>query len=387
MADFSRLDRYMDSLKAEYNVPGCDVSVWKDHKEIYRHWAGERHPGVPMDGTEHYFYYSVSKITTMVATLKLIEEGKLHFDDTVDKFLPAYKNLTYIAKDGSIKPVSHVMTIEECMLMTSGMDYDLTAEPIKKLLSEYGRKATTRQIMDAFAEKPLLFDPGSDYLYSMSHDLLGAVIEVVSGMSFEEYLQKNIFGPLGISQITFHPSIEVQESMTKYAPTIDEKHNEMVPIGDHIENNVFVVSDGHESGGAGLVGPVWEYIKIMDMLACGGLGAAGERILKPETVDLCTVNRLTQYQIEHGWRKGQPTNFFGYGWGYCGRVLMDGTHKYSRSPKGEFGWCGAAGCYGMADVTNGLSIFYGEHCFGFNHVSEAYIHPGIRDLVYDILGL
>ena len=103
MADFSRLDRYMDSLKAEYNVPGCDVSVWKDHKEIYRHWAGERHPGVPMDGTEHYFYYSVSKITTMVATLKLIEEGKLHFDDTVDKFLPAYKNLKDGQKESAIK--------------------------------------------------------------------------------------------------------------------------------------------------------------------------------------------------------------------------------------------------------------------------------------------
>ena len=383
MADFRKLTAYMDSLKDDYHIPGCDVVVWKDHRTVYRHPAGERHPGVSMNGTEFYNFYSASKISTMIASLKLIEEGKLSLADPLCKYLPAYTDMKYKGADGQIRPISRPITIEQCMTMTTGMDYEIMPPAVQRVVAKHGDAATTKQIVDAYAEKPLQFDPGTNFFYSLSHDVMGAVIEVVSGMKLGAYLQENVYDPLGITDITFYPTKAQEESMHRYVALEEKKAPQLKQDTFYIRESGIIPSASYESGGGGLVGTVESYGKIMDMLAGGGIGADGKRILKKETVEMCKVNHLNSNQILYGMRAQWPLKNTAYGWGLCGRVMIEPS--MSRSPVGEFGWCGAAGCYGLADTQNCLAIFFGMNVLEYTNIIESQVHPAIRDMVYEAL--
>ena len=117
--NFSKLTDYLNDLPQE-GVPGCEMIVWRDHKEIYRHTAGEA------KGGETYWLYSATKVLTMTVTMQLIEQGKLRLSDPVAKYLPAYARLT--VQDGdTIRPAKIVLTLEHLMAMQGGLDYDITA--------------------------------------------------------------------------------------------------------------------------------------------------------------------------------------------------------------------------------------------------------------------
>ena len=182
--DFSRLTAYLDSL-ATVGVPGCDLAVYRDHEQVYRHAAGHRdaRKEQPMRGDETYCLYSCTKVFTTCAAMQLIGEGRLSLDDPVSDYLPAYGHLT--VRDGeAVRPAKRVMTVRHLMSLQSGLDYDLATPAMQKVMAETGGLATTRQLVDARAQDPLCFEPGTDFLYSTSHDVLAAVIEVVSGQSF-----------------------------------------------------------------------------------------------------------------------------------------------------------------------------------------------------------
>lgn len=383
MADFDKLAKFLDSLPGDFSIPGCDLSVWKDHKQIFRHFAGERHPGVPMDGTEFYHYYSCSKLSTMIACLKLIENGQISLSDPLYKYLPEYEIMTYTDENGKECPVTNPITIEHCMTMTAGFGYEYDHPAFKALYHRYGRGFNTRQFVNANSKLPLLFRPGEKFYYSLAHDVLGAVIEVVSGMSFGEYLQTYLYGPLDIYDVSFHPTREQQETLSKYMAEEEKLNAPMIPAGDYNVHNLSIPSDLIESGGGGLMGPNSSYIKVMDMLAGYGTGYNGNHILKKETVEMCMVNRLTDSQREDK-KNLWPIKHLEYGWGLCGRVKTDPAGK---TPIGEFGWCGMTGCYALADPINGISMFYTHNVSNYSDITEVMIQPVFRDMVYDILGL
>ena len=383
MADFSVLTAFLDSLPAVFKIPGCDLSVRVNHEEVYRHWAGEKKPGVPMQGDEWYVYYSCSKISTMIASMQLIEQGKIALDDPIYKYLPAYEHMTYKDADGNIKPVSRPITVQDCMTMSAGMTYDWYTPAALAAVEKYGEEITTRQVIDALAEGPLNYDPGTSFMYSYAHDVMGAIVEVVSGMTFGEYLTENIYKPLGITDITFHPTVPEDRFMARYRATVDAPCGDIVPSEIGIVKNDMAFYGKMESGGAALRGTVEAYSLVMDMLANWGVGANGARILKKESVEQFMVNRLSDQQLENSFRHW-GLNIPDYGWGLCGRVKM--SEGPSKSPIGEFGWCGAAGCYALADNINHVSIFYGQHILGYGSVVEDLVQPVIKNLVYECLG-
>lgn len=179
--DFTRLTAYLDYLH-KLNVPGCDLALYRDHELIYRHQAGWRdlNRTVPIQGNEAYFLYSATKVFTTCAAMQLIEQEKMRLDDPVSLYLPAYAHLT--VKDGdTVRPARTVMTVRHLMSMQSGLNYDTETPAIEKVMKDSGQRATTRQIAEAKAESPLDFDPGTDFQYSFSHDVLAAVIEAASG--------------------------------------------------------------------------------------------------------------------------------------------------------------------------------------------------------------
>lgn len=366
---FDSLKNYLNQLVG-LGIPGCDLTVYQNHEEIFRHTAGERAPGRAMDGHENYWLYSATKVFTMTAAMQLIERGKMRLDDPVYEFLPAYKDLT-VREGDRVRPAKTVMTVRHLMAMQGGLNYNLNVPGIQKCMQRYGRSATTRQLVDAFAEEPLDFDPGTHFQYSLCHDVTAAVIEAVSGMTFGEYLQKNLFAPLEIHTLTLHPT-EAQKDNLAALYRWDACEN---PVLEDNRKNAFDLSDLYESGGAGLLGNVDGYILLSDALANGGLGKSGNRILNPESIDQLRANQ----QFNAARDDFDALHRVGYSYALGVRTLVD--NRYSRSPIGEFGWDGAAGAYTLIDPKYHLAAFFGAHVMGMGRAYTEF-HPAIRDLIY-----
>lgn len=373
--NFNALTQYLDQLPSK-GIPGCDLMIYRNHEPVYRHFSGERDQGVAMRGDETYWLYSASKVITMTACMQLIERGVLHLDDPVSKYLPAYEHLT--VQDGDeVRPARTVMLLQHLMAMQGGLNYDLTRPAVKACVKKYGAATTTVQIAEAFAADPLDFDPGTHMRYSLCHDVVAAVVEVASGMQFGEYIQKNIFDPLGIHTLTFHPT-EAQLNRLAARYTWNAKEQ---PIEHNRFPQPYRLSELHESGGAGLMGDVESYALLVDALANDGVGKTGAKILSRESIDQMRTNRQTGACYED-WQR--DFNRDGYGYGLGVRTLMKNDH--SRSPVGEFGWDGAAGAWTMIDVDNHIGAFYAQHVLSCGRAYSEF-HPALRDLIYECLEL
>lgn len=377
MMDFSALDAYLDGLSG-MGVPACDCALWRDHKPVHRHMAGcsDASGAVPMNGREVYWLFSATKVFTCVAAMQLIMDGRLSLEDEVRAYLPAYGMLT-VASGDITRAAKRPMTIRHIMSMQGGMDYDLNAKAILNAKETYGKNATTRELVDAMAHKPLSFDPGENFQYSLCHDVLAAVIEVVSGQTFGQYLKEHIFDPLELKTAGFTLTPERRARLTaEYM--YDNGAAREIPI----ETNQYRLSDKYESGGAGLLCDVDDYIVFADALACGGVGRNGARILSQEGIDLLRTPQLTGKAFDsfHAWNRR------GYTYALGVRVLVEKEVSGARSALGEFGWDGAAGAFALIDPANKVSLFYAQHVRSCGP-AYAVIHPTVRDLAYRCMGL
>ena len=376
MYHFEPLTAFLDRIEANFKIPAVDMLIEKEGKEIYRHSAGysdieKKHA---VSDQDLYWIYSGSKVSTCTAAMTLIEQGKLALDDPVSKYLPSYANLTVKQEDGSVKPAENVMTVRHLMTMTGGLDYDQKRGSVEQVIAEKGESAGTVEIANAFADGPLEFEPGTHYLYSLCHDVLGAVIEVVSGMRFGEYLQKAIYEPLGMTDTTFHPT-EEQLARISALMRVNEETGELDYVGNVRSNHR--IQEAYESGGGGLVSSVNDYIKLGAALANYGKAWNGYQLLKPETVELyrsCQLGPVQQADMLRIFAQNK-----GYTYGLGVRRFIDTND--STSPLGHFGWDGAAGFYLMIDPTNNLSYVYAQDVLN-SGITFHLIHRQLRDLVY-----
>lgn len=376
--DQSKLIAYLDSLE-QNGIPGCELTIYHNHKPIFRHTAGYADAGKTKSITPNstYWLYSASKLATCTAVLQLAQQGKIGLDDPVSKYLPEYGDLK-VKTGTAVEKAKNVMTIRHLLTMQSGLNYNLGAPAIQRIIQDTNRKATTRQIIKALAEEPLDFEPGTRYQYSLSHDVLGAVIEVVSGKTLGAYLDEHIFKPLGMTKTGFELTPERKANMTdQYQYDMETKTSKPVTWG-----NGFVLSDVFESGGAGLISTLDDYALFIDALSNYGEGATGYRVVSPESIDQMRADQLHEVSKKDFAMLGK----IGYSYGLGVRTLVDKQISGARSPIGEFGWDGAAGAYALIDVENHLAIFYLQHICGCNYAYDV-IHPTIRDLTYDMLGL
>lgn len=367
---------YLDSLVDSRDIPSVDCIVYKDHQVIYRHMKGttDEEKTLPMNGSEYYLLFSMTKVTTMTAIMQLIEQGKLSLEDKVSKYLPAYADYQILQNE---KPVKNKvpMLIKHLVSMQSGLDYDLERPGIKRVLAEKGMKATTTELVNAFPESPLLFAPGDHFQYSLSHDVAAAIIEVVTGMSFGEYLRQNIFEPLHMDKTFFaKPMNEDLEGLS--AQFIANDQGKIVLME---KSCCYQLSESYESGGAGLVSCTEDYALLGEALSCGGVSKDGVRILKPETIDVMRTNLLdtaSLWDFQHGMGR------IGYGYGCGVQVLMHPEQLGSKAPAGIFGWDGAAGSCLIIDPINRLSLVYTQHVRNCG-VAYSEFHHKLRDFLYE----
>lgn len=389
--NFKKLTSYLDSLQELYGIPATDCQITQNHEIIYRHMTGHSdYAGtIPVGEQDLYRLYSATKVITITAVLQLREQKKLDLYDDIRKYLPEFTNLrvadefrmdkfptVWPDKDTPCHLAHHSIRIIDLMTMTAGLSYDMSAEALMEIKRTSHDQATTREVVAAMTKIPLIYEPGTRWGYSMAHDVLAAVVEVISHKKFSQYLKENIFEPLGITDFYF----KLDETLEKRLSALYAADFNTGKIGpaDPVFAGSFTVTKNYESGGAGLIGTVSAYSDFIDALCNGGIERTGKRILSEESIRLLSTNYATGQMLEDFKATGKK----GYGYGLGVRVLID--RNASKSPLGEFGWDGAAGAYVLADPINHISIFYVQHIMGFPIVYSE-IHPKIRDLTYEAL--
>ena len=378
--DFQNLKVFLDQITA-WRIPGADCTVRIEGKEVFRYQSGyaDLENKKKMTSTQLFNLYSTSKIATCTAALQLYEKGAFLMSDPLYEYLPEFKEMFVEEKriNGEpcdILPAKNPIRVGDLFTMTAGFTYDLAMPSIRRTAEATNEKCPTREISKAIAKSPLLFEPGSRWNYSLCHDVLGALVEVLSGEKFGDYLEKNIFAPLGMKDTGFHLPPDKKERMASQYQFNDETGK-----ADNVGlENGYVLGSEYESGGAGLISSIDDYVLFLDALCNMGRSRTGEYIIGSRTVNLMRSNHLSPIQMEDfSW-----FHMYGYGYGLGVRTLMDKAKGSSLGTIGEFGWSGAAGAFALMDPELDLTVFYTQHLL---NSQEPYVHPRLRNLIYSSL--
>lgn len=368
---FENLRGYLEEIHVKEHIPACDCIVYKGHHVVFRHMVGyrdaEKLETVRTD--DKYLLYSATKPLTMTAVMQLIERGYLKLKDELCQYLPEFKHM-YVGTH----PAENQITIEHLMTMRAGFNYDLSAEGIQSVIGA-NPNATLEEVMKGLARQPLDFEPGTHFQYSLCHDVLGRVVEVVSGMTYGEYMKKNIFEPLGMIHTGYSIEAALSNLTAQYIWNNKSQTAEVTRA-----DNPFRLTPCYECAGAGAVSTVEDYGKFVEAMCNYGVSASGVRILSKKSIDMMRTGRLDAISHEDF---RQNIHMKGYTYGLGVRTMIDKEVSGSKSPIGEFGWDGAAGAYVLIDVENNIGIFYAQAVREKEMASE--IHPRIRDLVYEAI--
>lgn len=356
-------------------VPAYDLCVKQDHKVLYRKYKGtlDLLKQIPIQGNEIYPMYSCSKIITVVAAMQLFEKGLFSLDDPLSRYIPEYTHMEIRSSDGCVHDAKTSITVKHLFTMCAGIDYGVNDPFMKEVRQRTGPTCPTLDVIRALAGRPLLFEPGTEYHYGLCHDVLAALVELLSGMRFSDYVKKNIFEPIGMKDSSYHITTEQRSRIPQQYINIDGK---VVPGGWNEDRVIF--GPEYDSGGAGVFSSVEDFSLLLDTLACNGIASNGNCILSPASICMIKTNQLTP---------AQATTFnkdvhIGYSYGLGVRTAVDPTAGNFASPIGEFGWSGAAGAYSLIDTDNRLSITYAQNVIG---IDECAIHLPIRNNVYAAL--
>lgn len=389
--DFQPLKDFMNRL-TDWRIPGNTARVFIDNKEVFRYNSGfsDVENNIKMTDYRMFFIYSCSKIATVTTAMQLYEKGIFLLDDPIYEYLPEWRDVK-VSENGKTVDAERPVTFRHLLTMTAGLSYEKGEGFMEKLDKISGGKMDNRSFAKVLAERPLSFQPGTHWQYSFCHDLLSAVIEEITGMKFRDYVKKNIFEPLGMTQSFYHITPEIESRLAVQYNFVDDtnetdivklQQTDRSAIGGHTEIlgnvNSHILGPEFDSGGAGIITTADDYIKLASALANGGLGANGARILSSEAVELMKQNQLSgELMKDLAWPQLR-----GYGYGLGVRTMIDRAKGGSLSPIGEFGWGGAAGATVLCDTDRRLALFYTHHMC---NPQETYYQPRLRNVLYSCL--
>ena len=250
-------------------------------------------------------------------------------------------------------------------------------------------KMPTVQALRYLAKEPLAFDPGTHWKYSLSHDVLAAVVEVISGKRFQDYMKDEVFSPIGVTDIHFH---HTEDTLARTASQYMFKTNEEIDVvkgqisaagktgywEKQSKGNDLLYGPEYDCGGGGIIVSVSDYAKFASCLANGGVAPNGEQILSAGTIELLRTNQLNDTQLkDFNWAQLR-----GYGYGLGVRTMIDRKTAGFNGPASEFGWGGAAGATLSADPDSKFAYFYAHHML---IPKEEYYQPRLRNVAYSCL--
>ncbi len=365
-----RLSQLASKYVAEGRVPGIVNLVMRNGQIVHFEAVGNRgiDDSSPMQLDDLFRIYSMTKPITSVAAMQLYEQGKFQLSDPVTKFVPELQGLNVLNEDGTFSPVEREITMHQLLMHTAGFSYGFHPyrDPVDKLY--VAADLVTSKDLEAFvlklAELPLRSQPGELYHYSVAVDVIGLVVERLSGLPLDEYIDTNILKPLQMNDTFFEiPSTKrdrfVQNHFINpetgslinadYAPA-PYGYRKGVALSDYF--NVSLIS-----GGAGLVSTAMDYARFAEMLRLGGT-LDGARILGPKSIAFMTKNHLSEPSMHAAWEQmptpdiGRPGFGFGLGFG----VVTDAAAIGVLGSDGEYNWGGAAGTIFWVDPTEELVV-------------------------------
>lgn len=361
----ARLQGILDEMVEDRFVSGASCMVLQHGRELCYYESGYRDidGSKPLSRDTIFRFYSMTKPVTAVAVMMLIEEGRLDLLAPVYEYFPSFRNQYYM-KDGRKIPVQTPVQICHLLNMTAGLSYPggpagetdaqttaLIDEIIAKLHT--GDALDTEEVAARIGEIPLLFEPGTRWNYGLCADVLGAIVEKISGMCFGEFLQKRIFEPLDMADTGFFVPQKKQERLAKVydwdgqAGCLAQREPDHLGISTRME-----YAPAFESGGAGLAGTIDDAAKFAAMLTARGKTEDGLALISEKTWEYLTSASLTDAQRAGIVWESLP----GYSYGNLMRVLSEPERAMSLGSRGEYGWDGWLGAYMMNDPVNELTL-------------------------------
>ena len=346
-----------DSLVAEKKFAGASFAVIKDGVQIHSSMHGVDGIDNPKQIAEDTLFriFSMTKPITAVAAMMLHEEGKFDLDDPVADYLPQFKNPQVMGDDGIARPAKNVMTIRQLLTHSAGFTYGFAPDNIvDKAYFEaqlFFRSPDLDTFIDNLAALPLKHEPGTQYRYSVSIDVVGAIVEKISGQSLEAFFKERIFTPLAMTDTFFRVPAEKMHRVASFQYWNPEtKQIDMMPT--EYQNDLTKVA--LYSGGGGLVSSLGDYLKFCQMLLNGGEGN-GARLLKAETVALMMTDHMTPEVRSAGGPYPDINIYDGTSMGLGFSIVYDETQLPEEYSQGEVAWSGLAATQFFIDPSQNLA--------------------------------
>ncbi|MBH66835.1 MAG: serine hydrolase [Rhodospirillaceae bacterium] len=362
----SRITPWLESYIDEGKLPFAQVVVLRRGQIAYSKLYGlrdiEKKSQAIGDGI--YRIYSMSKLVTTVAAMSLFEEGSLMLDDQLSWYLPEFANCQ-VYKSGefgamTLVPQESPITIRQLMTHTSGLTYGaFDPSPVGRAMRgakvDFGNLEEKLDVMVKRLDGiPLCFQPGTEWRYGVSTDVLGRVIEIVAGQSLEAVFQERIFGPLKMKSTFFAlPEHQIEKFCSLYTRTNSDPLKKL----EDGQNSRFCRPVNMHSGGGGLLSSTADYLKFIEMIRLGGVYES-ERVLGRKTVDLMLMNHLPGDMASMGQVTFSEMPMAGIGFGLGGAVLLDPVKAQILSSEGEFTWGGMASTAFWIDRSEELSVIF-----------------------------
>jgi CubicO group peptidase (beta-lactamase class C family) len=360
-----KLERIGDYIKNEITagrIPGAVILIQQHGRPVYFESFGMRDTGNrrPMTADTIFRLYSMSKPVTSVAAMMLVEDGKLSLGDPLAKYIPAFASVKVaVEKPGAggrpglaFEPLARPITIEDLMRHTSGITYGFYGDsPVRKLYANsdlFDGDIDNAQFVERLAKLPLAEQPATRWDYGHSTDVLGRIVELISGQTLLQFEKQRLLDPLGMADTAFYVTDPAQ------LPRIAE------PLpGGWFDRPVAGIKDpilprAWESGGGGMVGTIGDYAHFAQMLLNGGT-LEGRRYLKPETIALMVSDHIGP---ETGIARDQlyfPGETFGFGLGFAVRTAVPANSSW---PTGEYRWDGVAGTFFFVDPRDDMFTIF-----------------------------
>ena len=359
-----RLDRITEWLRdqsAKNVIPGAVLMIVRNGKIAYFESVGQLDPETkaPMRKDAIFRIYSMSKPITTVAVMMLYEQGKITLDEPIAKYIAAFKEMKVgvetKGEDGKPKleliAAKKPITIQDLLRHTSGITYGFFGDMMVKKAYDDARvfdyAIDNAEFADRIARLPLAFQPGTTWDYSHSTDILGRLVEIVSGKPLYQFEKENILDPLGMTDTSFYVA-----DKSKHA-RISEPFKDDRKIGVEADFNDPRVVEKWESGGGGMVGTVTDYARFVSMLMNGGT-LDGKRYLGPKTIAYMTSDHLGAAIVPGPYYL--PGSGYGFGLGFA--VRKETGVAASPGSAGDYNWGGAGGTYFWVDPRENMFVVY-----------------------------
>jgi CubicO group peptidase (beta-lactamase class C family) len=380
--DKARIDAALAAMVADGRAAGTSALIWQDGREVYFGTAGmaDRAAKRPMRRDTIAQIYSMTKPVTGVALMQLWEAGKFRLDDPLVNYLPEYAAMrVYAGKDAAGQPryvpAERPISVRDILRHTAGFAYGAGPTPAHDAYVAAEPLALTIPLAEAskrLANVPMLYQPGTQWEYSIAVDVQAALVEKLSGQPFAEYVRTHIFEPLGMTETAWR---QPDARLPRFAAMNVKKDGKLVQQPAAEAQTLNFKDHALTPGGFGLASTLDDYSRFARMLLNGGT-LDGARILKPSTVKLMATDQLDPAITERAWLPGKGA--VGFGFDFAVRNSPPQTAEENRGAVGEFFWDGMASTLFWVDPANKLTAVFFVQTIPY----DGTLHRDFRAAVY-----